>query len=47
MLDPALSHTMMYPCMEAVYRVVTDGSLVAAVNSAMQEVTCQVVVREV
>jgi hypothetical protein len=38
MLDPALSHTRMYPYMEAVYRVVTTGSLVAAVNSAMPEV---------
>ena len=30
--------TVMYPYMEAVYRVVADGSLVAAVNSAMHEV---------
>jgi hypothetical protein len=31
--------TVMYPYMEAVYRMVADGSLVAAVNSAMQEAT--------
>ena len=29
---------VMYPYMEAVYRVVADGSLVAAVNGAMHEV---------
>ena len=29
--------TVMYPYMEAVYRMVADGSLVAAVNGAMQE----------
>jgi len=28
----------MYPYIEAVYRVVADGSLVAAVNSAMEAV---------
>jgi len=28
----------MYPYIEAVYRVVVDGSLVAAVQSAMHEV---------
>jgi hypothetical protein len=30
--------TVLYPYMEAVYRVVADGSLVAAVNGAMHEV---------
>ncbi len=30
--------TVMYPYMEAVYHVVADGSLVAAVNSAMEAV---------
>jgi histidine ammonia-lyase len=30
--------TVLYPYMEAVYRVVADGSLVAAVQSAMHEV---------
>ena len=30
--------TVLYPYMEAVYHVVADGSLVAAVNGAMQEV---------
>src|SRR5262249_43279509 len=29
--------TVMYPYIEAIYRVVADGSLVAVVNSAMQE----------
>jgi histidine ammonia-lyase len=29
--------TVLYPYMEAVYRVVADGSLVAAVNGAMHE----------
>ena len=32
---------MLYPYMEAVYRVVAEGSLVAAVNSAMHEVDTQ------
>jgi histidine ammonia-lyase len=30
--------TVMYPYMEAVYHAVADGSLVAAVNGAMQEI---------
>ena len=30
--------TVLYPYMEAVYRVVADGSLVTAVNGAMHEV---------
>ena len=33
--------TVLYPYMEAVYRVVAEGSLVAAVNSAMHEVDTQ------
>ena len=32
---------VLYPYMEAVYRVVAEGSLVAAVNSAMHEVDTQ------
>jgi hypothetical protein len=30
--------TVLYPYMEAVYRVVADGNLVTAVNGAMHEV---------
>ena len=33
--------TVLYPYMEAVYRVVAEGSLVAAVNGAMHEVDTQ------